>query len=191
MSTESGPAESGVPELPVEDGGSSAPRSLIDRMTGMVAIFGGLLAVAVAVLATVSVLSRWLFNAPIDGDFEYVKMATAVAVFAYLPYAQARRANIMVDTFTGRLSEGRRNALDAFWDLAYALFMGYAAYCLVYGTLAAVRSGETTMQRQILLWPSIAVSTALCLLLAVTAVATALRLLKSTKATPNPAGSTQ
>ena len=70
------------------------PRSLLERLTGVIAIVGGALAFSVAMLATISVGSRWLFNAPIDGDFEYVKMATAIAVFAYLPYTQARRANI-------------------------------------------------------------------------------------------------
>jgi TRAP-type C4-dicarboxylate transport system permease small subunit len=164
----------------------ASPVSFMERLTGNVAMLGGLLALAVAILATVSVLSRWLLNAPIDGDFEYVKMATAVAVFAYLPYTQARRGNIMVDTFTGGLSASARNSLDAFWDLAYALFMGYAAYCLIHGSLDALKSGETTMQRQIAIWPSIALSTGLCLLLAVTAVATAIRLLN-----PKPAGHLQ
>jgi TRAP-type C4-dicarboxylate transport system permease small subunit len=168
------------PDLPVEAGGAIAPpSSAIERLTGAVAILGGLLAIAVALLATTSVLMRWIFNAPIDGDFEYVKMATAVAVFAYLPYAQARRGNIMVDTFTSWLPAGVVRIMDAFWDLVYAAFIGYLTYCLIYGTLAAIQSSETTMQRQILLWPSIALSTALCGLLAVTAVATAWRLLAS------------
>jgi TRAP-type C4-dicarboxylate transport system permease small subunit len=175
-----------LPDLPVEAGGPIAPpSSAIVRFTGWIAILGGLLALAVAVLATTSVLMRWLFNAPIDGDFEFVKMATAVAVFAYLPYTQARRGNIMVDTFTGWLPPGVRNVIDAFWDLIYAGFMGYLFYCLVYGTLGSITSGETTMQRQLLLWPSIAVTTALCGLVAVTAIFTALRLLSSNK----PAGS--
>ncbi len=166
-------------ELPVEAGGQMArPESGIERITGVIAILGGLLALAVALLATTSVVARWLFNAPIDGDFEYVKMATAVAVFAYLPYTQARRGNIMVDTFTGWLPARARDFLDVFWDLAYAALMGYVAYCLVFGTLDAVRSGETTMQRQLVLWPSIAISTALCMLLAVTAIVTALRLMR-------------
>jgi TRAP-type C4-dicarboxylate transport system permease small subunit len=167
-------------ELPVEAGGPSvAPASGVERLTGLVAILGGLLALAVALLATASVLMRWVFNAPIDGDFEYVKMATAVAVFAYLPYTQARRGNIMVDTFTSWLPKRVCQYLDAFWDVVYAVFIGYMAYCMVYGTLAAIQSGETTMQRQILLWPSIALSTALCALLAATAIATAWRLVSS------------
>jgi TRAP-type C4-dicarboxylate transport system permease small subunit len=167
-----------TPELPVEAGGTISPAtSTVERITGGIAIFGGLLAMAVALLATVSVLMRWLFNAPIDGDFEYVKMATAVAVFTYLPYTQARRGNIMVDTFTTALSKRVAAFVDAFWDLAYAALMGYVGYCLIYGTLDAIKSGETTMQRQLVLWPSIALSTALCLVLALTAVATAWRLI--------------
>jgi TRAP-type C4-dicarboxylate transport system permease small subunit len=168
------------PDLPVEAGGpAKPPASAVERLTGAIAVAGGLTALAVAALVTTSVLGRWLFAAPIDGDFEFVKMATAIAIFAYLPYTQARRGNIMVDTFTGRLSPRARVLLDAFWDLAYAALMAFVAYCLVYGTLDAIRSGETTMQRQLLVWPSIAVATALCALLAVTAVVTALRLLNA------------
>jgi TRAP-type C4-dicarboxylate transport system permease small subunit len=166
------------PGLPVEAGGNiTRSSSGIEQLTGAVAMLGGLLAIAVALLATASVLMRWIFNAPIDGDFEYVKMATAVAVFAYLPYTQARHSNIMVDTFTSWLPARACRILDAFWDLVYAAFIGYLTYCLIFGTLAAIQSGETTMQRQILLWPSIALSTALCGLLSITALATAWRLI--------------
>ncbi|MGL4440449.1 MAG: TRAP transporter small permease subunit, partial [Bosea sp. (in: a-proteobacteria)] len=106
------------------------PPPLIERLTGPVAIFGGLLALAVAALVVVSVLGRWLFSMPVEGDFEFVKMATAIGVFAYLPYTQARRGNIMVDTFTGWMGEVAQNRLDAFWDLAYAAFMALCAYGL-------------------------------------------------------------
>jgi TRAP-type C4-dicarboxylate transport system permease small subunit len=162
---------------------STTPPPLLERATGAIAVLGGVLILGVALLVTTSVALRWQFNAPIDGDFEYVKMATAVAVFAFLPYTQARRGNIVVDTFTGWLPARGRHALDALWDVAYAAFMGYVAYCLVNGTWDAIRSGETTMQRQILIWPSIAISTLLCMLLTATAVLTAFRLL-----TARPAG---
>jgi TRAP-type C4-dicarboxylate transport system permease small subunit len=174
-------------DLPVEAGGGGArPETALTRITGAVAVAGGLLALAVAILVTVSVLGRWLFRAPIDGDFEFVKMATAVAIFAYLPFTQARRGNIVVDTFTGGLSPAARNRLDAFWALAYAAFMGFLAYALTLGTMDAIRSGETTMQRQILIWPSIGVSMLLCALLALTALLTGLALLRAAKAEPRP-----
>jgi TRAP-type C4-dicarboxylate transport system permease small subunit len=154
---------------------------MLERLTGVIAIVGGALAFAVAMLATISVGSRWLFNAPIDGDFEYVKMATAIAVFAYLPYTQARRANIFVDTFTGWLPHRANRVLDAFWDLVYAAFMGFVGVCLIYGTLDAIQSGETTMQRQLLIWPSIAISSALCILVALTSVVSAGLLLRTSR----------
>lgn len=167
------------PELPVEAGGQiRPPRGSIEIVANISAVLGGLLALSVALLATASVLMRWLFSAPIDGDFEFVKMATAVAVFAYLPYTQTRRGNIMVDTFTSWMSPRARDLIDALWDLVYAAFMGFVAVSLVIGASEAMRSGETTMQRQILVWPSIAVAAGLCALLTITTLFTAGRLLR-------------
>jgi TRAP-type C4-dicarboxylate transport system permease small subunit len=154
------------------------PSSAWLKLTGAIAISGGLLALAVASLATVSVLGRWLYSSPVEGDFEFVKMATAIAVFTYLPFTQARRANVVVDSFTGWLPQRGRDLLDALWDLVYAGMMGFCAWCLFYGTFDSVRSGETTMQLQIPLWPSIALSLVLCAFLALTAVATAWALLR-------------
>jgi TRAP-type C4-dicarboxylate transport system permease small subunit len=148
---------------------------LLERVTGWIAVGGGLLALGVAVLVTVSVLSRWLAGQPIEGDFEFVKMATAIAVFAYLPYTEARRGNMMVDTFTTWLPAGVTRAMDAFWSLVYAAFMGVIAYCLVHGTMDTIRSHETTMQLQLPLWPAIAIATVLCIGLAVTALMSAIR----------------
>jgi TRAP-type C4-dicarboxylate transport system permease small subunit len=164
-------------EAPDEVEDPVAPPSFgITGITGFIAVLGGLLAFAAAILVTASVSMRWAFSAPIDGDFEYVKMAMAIAVFAYLPYTQVRRGNIMVDTFTTWLPVRLQRLLDAFWDIAYAGFMGYVAYCMTFGAIGMFQSGETTMQRQLVLWPSIAICTALAFLVALTAVLTAARL---------------
>lgn len=155
------------------------PRTpIVARVTSALAVTGGLLALAVAILVTASVLGRWLIGAPIEGDFEFVKMATAITVFLYLPYTQWRRGNIMVDTFTGWISPRARDRLDAFWDLVYAAFAAFLTWCLFFGTTDTIRSGETTMQRQIPLWPSIAISEILVVVLTVTTIATAAKLLR-------------
>lgn len=149
----------------------------VRRLTAAIAMAGGLLALAVATLVVISVLGRWLFSTPIEGDFEFVKMATAIAVFCYLPYAQMRRENIMVDTFTTRLPPRARHLLDAFWDLAYAGFAGLIAYGLAYGAILAARSGESTMQLQIVIWPAIAISAVLAVLLALAALLSAVEMM--------------
>lgn len=149
---------------------------LIERLTGPIAIFGGILALGVAGLVVVSVLGRWLFSMPVEGDFEFVKMATAIAVFAYLPYTQARRGNIMVDTFTGWMGQGARDRLDAFWDLAYGAFMAFCTWGLFNGARDALRTGETTMAVQIAVWPAIALCAVLCALLVITCIGTIARL---------------
>jgi TRAP-type C4-dicarboxylate transport system permease small subunit len=159
--------------------GPSQREPLIERITGNVAMLGGLIALGVAVLVVCSVLGRWLFGTPIEGDFEFVKMATAMAIFAYLPYTQARRGNIIVDTFTGWLPKRAVVLIDAFWDLCYLIFMMFCATGLVVGTAEAFKSRETTMQLQLLVWPVIAVCAALCILLAITSLVTAMRLIGS------------
>ena len=161
--------------LSEEAGAKVTASGAFGRVTSLIALAGGALVLAAALLVVTSVLLRWLLNAPIDGDFEFVKMGMAVAVFAFLPFTQARRGNVMADTFTSRLPRRVQALMEGFWDLAYAALMGFVAYALTFGTLDALRSGETTMQRQIPIWPSIALAAALCALLALTALWTGAR----------------
>ena len=152
---------------PVEAGYS--PGWLV-RATGITAGLGGMLTLGVALLVCTSVLGRWLADRPIDGDFELVKIATGIAVFAYLPYTQARRGNITVDTFTSWLPRRVQAWIDALWDLVYAGIMAVLAVGLAIGASEASASGEATMQLQLIVWPVIA----LCALLAFILVGTAL-----------------
>jgi TRAP-type mannitol/chloroaromatic compound transport system permease small subunit len=172
---------------------AARPPALVERLSGAIAVLGGLLALAVAFLVVASVLGRWLAGmpwanriagaigltlGPINGDFELVQMATAIAVFAFLPYAQARRANIVVDTFTNRLPRRVNALIDAFWDLIYAGMIGVLTACLVVGTIEHYRSGQTTMLLQLIAWPAIAICTVLLALLTLVALATAVRLVR-------------
>ncbi len=159
--------------------------SLVVRLSGIVAVLGGLISLATAIVVVLSVFGRWFKSSafssyvpwigPIDGDFEYVKMGTAIAVFAFLPYAQAMRSNIVVDTFTNRLSTRTVDRMDAFWDLVYAAMMGVLTWCMVLGTRDFLRSGETTMMLQLIVWPAIAMCTALSAVLTLVALVTAVQ----------------
>jgi hypothetical protein len=170
----------------IEAASASPPRpSLIAQISGLVAVLGGIVSLGTALIVTASVFGRWFKGSPyasfapwigpIDGDFEFVKMGTAIAVFTFLPYSQALRSNIVVDTFTGSLSQRTVNWMDAFWDIVYALMMGVLTACMVLGTRDFIKSGETTMMLQLVVWPAIAICTVLSGLLTLVALITAIQ----------------
>ena len=153
--------------------------SPVARVARALAIVGGLLSVASALLVTTSVTLRWLGFGSVNGDFELVQIGVALSVFCFLPLTQARRGNIMVDTFTTWLPLRVQRAMDAFWDFVYAGFMALTAWCLMNGARDALASGLTSAMLGLNLWPVFAATVLLILLLVVTAVDTALQLLRS------------
>ncbi|MBM3568352.1 MAG: TRAP transporter small permease [Alphaproteobacteria bacterium] len=144
------------------------------RVCQAVAVAGGVLTLALALLVMASVLGRWLWGQPVPGDFEFVQMGTALAIFAFLPLAQARGGNVIVDSFTTRLPPRFRNTIDAAWNLVYAATMATIAVSMVRGTLENRDNHTATMVLQLPVWPALAVSTALLILLAAVAAWTAL-----------------
>jgi TRAP-type C4-dicarboxylate transport system permease small subunit len=131
-------------------------------------------------MVVISVGMRWLISYSIPGDIELVQIATALAVFSFLPLCQSRRGNIVVDTFTHRLSPRVRNGLDAFWDLVYALMAGVIAWRLAIGAWDSLRSNTVSMMLDLPVGWAIAACAVMAALLAIVAVETALRLLRDT-----------
>jgi TRAP-type C4-dicarboxylate transport system permease small subunit len=150
---------------------------LVERLSGFIAMVGGLLSLGIAALVVVSVVGRKFYNSPVNGDFEMVQMGTAMTVFSFLAYCQARRGNIVVDTFMTWLPRRAIDIVDAVWDIAYAGMMGLIAYCMTFGVIEHYRSGQTTMLLQLIVWPALAICTALAALVAVVALATAAQLI--------------
>ena len=169
-------------EVPIPGHPAAPPlpeHSPVARVARALAIVGGLLSVASALLVTTSVTLRWLGFGSINGDFELVQIGVALSVFCFLPLTQARRGNIMVDTFTTWLPLRVQRAMDAFWDFVYAGFMALTAWCLMNGARDALASGLTSAMLGLNLWPVFAATVLLIQLLVVTAVDTALQLLRS------------
>jgi TRAP-type C4-dicarboxylate transport system permease small subunit len=171
-----------VTEVPIPGHPAAPPlpeHSPVARVARALAIVGGLLSVASALLVTTSVTLRWLGFGSINGDFELAQIGVALSVFCFLPLTQARRGNIMVDTFTTWLPLRVQRAMDAFWDFVYAGFMALTAWCLMNGARDALASGLTSAMLGLNLWPVFTATVLLILLLVVTAVDTALQLLRS------------
>jgi TRAP-type C4-dicarboxylate transport system permease small subunit len=125
---------------------------LLDRLTLVLALIGGAVLAALALLATVSILGRWWFNTPVWGDVELVQMGTAVAIALFLPYAQRQRAHIIVDFFTTRASAGTRARLDALGGFLLGAICLLLAWRAGVGVLDMRANGETTMVLGMPIW---------------------------------------
>jgi TRAP-type C4-dicarboxylate transport system permease small subunit len=121
------------------------PERRIEAPARLLALVGGILLVSLGVLVTTSVLMRWLLGEGINGEFELVQMGLAVTVFAFLPLCQAKRGNVMVDTFTTWLPRGAQIALDVFWDIVFAAFAAFIAWRLALGAMDAHTNATTSM----------------------------------------------
>ncbi|ECI7685850.1 TRAP transporter small permease [Salmonella enterica subsp. enterica] len=132
------------------------PRSrdiLLGRLAAALALIGGVLVTLAALLVSASVLGRWLFSKPIQGDYEIVGILVGISIFAFLGYTQARNGHIAVDTFTLRLPDRVNSFIDGLWDLILALFLGFFAWGLWTGGLQKRQYGETLSQVQWEIWP--------------------------------------
>jgi TRAP-type C4-dicarboxylate transport system permease small subunit len=159
--------------------GEAGGPGLLSALTRLLAVAGGLLMLTLAGAVTVSVAMRWAINVSVPGDIELVQIATALAVFSFLPLCQATRGNIVVDTFTAGLPSRWRNALDAIWDLVYAAFAAAIAWRLAVGAWDTLRSNTVSMMLGLPIGWAIALCAAAAMFLAIVAAATAMTLLRS------------
>lgn len=160
-------------EAPATPGPSSGAR-WVDRLAAALAVAGGTLTCLAAVLVTVSVLGRWLFNSPIPADYEMVEIAVGVSVFAFLGQTQARSGHIAVDTFTLKLPARVNAAIDGVWDLVLAAFLGFFAWGLFAGGMDSRTNGLTLIQLPWPVWPVYLLCSVLAALACIIAVATAI-----------------
>lgn len=99
----------------------------------------------VALMVTASVLMRWMLSQPITGDVEMVQVGGGLAVLAFLAHGTAMRTNIFVDSFTTRLPARVNDAIDAFWNLAWAAVALVLAERMAVGATEAFGNGSVTM----------------------------------------------
>src|SRR5262245_7839354 len=112
------------------------------RVADSLAIVGGMLSCAMALVVTVSVAGRYLFSAPINGDYDIVGILCGCAIFSFLPYCQLHRGNVLADFFTQKASQRTKAALDAFGNLVFLLAIIMFTWRLYYGMLELRQSSE-------------------------------------------------
>jgi TRAP-type C4-dicarboxylate transport system permease small subunit len=134
------------------------------------AIFGGVLACAMAAIVTISVTGRYLFGWPIPGDYDVVGILCGNAVFAFLPYCQLIRGNVVVDFFTTRAPDRIKSLLDAFGTLLFLVIAVIFSWRLYYGAVDFYRYSEVIAAFNFYRWTTIPFNI-FCLLVLIVVIA--------------------
>ncbi len=114
---------------------SATGRALTALSRGL-AVAGGVALAAAALMTVVSITGRALIPlglGPVPGDFELLSLASAFAVFSFLPYSQITRGQVSVDVLANLLPARARIALGMLGDLAMALAAGVIVWRLWLG----------------------------------------------------------
>jgi TRAP-type C4-dicarboxylate transport system permease small subunit len=148
---------------------------VLERVARGFALAGGVMLLAVTALTVTTVVGRSVFNRPVLGDFELVEIGVAVAVFAFFPYCQLCRGNVVVDFFTRRTGARARAWADAAHSLIYALIAALFAWRLALGGAELRAWGETSMILGVPIWWGFVPIAASMAVLAVVCVYTLLR----------------
>lgn len=109
---------------------------VLTRAAQILALSGGIVVIAMAMVTVVSVTGRaldWAGLRPVPGDFELVEMGCAIAVFSFLPWCQMRRAHVTVDILSERLGARMHALLGFVGDFALTICAGVVLWRLWLG----------------------------------------------------------
>jgi len=128
------------------------------------AIFGGLVLCAMALLTTISVIGRSAISMPVTGDFELIAIGTGVAVFAFLPYCQLVRENVIVDIFMSKTPFKARTFCDFIGNFFYVVIILLMLWRLPLGGIDLYDNDQMTLVLEVPQWWTFPLAV-LCLIL--------------------------
>jgi len=167
-------------------GSSIRPTDPVGRVlfaiSQVLAAFGGVVLFAMALLTAASVTGRAAFSTPIPGDFELVSIGIGVAIFAFLPYCQITRSNVIVDFFMVRAPTRAKAFCDAVGALLYLVIGAILTWRLILGGLDMYQYSERTMTINFPRWTTFPLSVLLMMFLVVVIVYTIWRSIAETRA---------
>lgn len=127
------------------------------------ALLGGGVLFGLIVLTCGSILGRALLPldlgfGPIRGIYDMTEIGIAVAIFAFLPWAQLRETHARVDLFRWVIPNRINHALDIVFNAMMAVVVAVGSYRLYLGMVDKIAYGETTLIAQIPVWYGYAAS---------------------------------
>ena len=118
---------------------------ILSTLARACAILAGLLMTAITLVTCVSLIGRNTIGVTLQGDYELTAVTAGAAVALFLPWAQLRRSNIIVDFFTAKVPGHINAVLDRLGALLLAAVMLLLTWRTTIGGLNAHSSQTTTM----------------------------------------------
>ena len=118
---------------------------LLSALARLCAILAGVLMTAITLVTCASLLGRNTIGVTLQGDYELTAVTAGAAVALFLPWAQLRRGNIIVDFFTAKVPDRINAVLDRFGALVLAAVMMLLAWRTAVGGMSSYSSETTTM----------------------------------------------
>ena len=131
------------------------------------AILAGVLLTAITLMTCGSLIGRNTVGVSIVGAFELTGVAAGAAIALFMPLAQLRRGNIIVDFFTAKLDERTNDKLDR---LGALLLAGIFVLLAWRTTLGGINVWEANSETQIMGFPEWVVYAAMVPAFVLTAV---------------------
>jgi TRAP-type C4-dicarboxylate transport system permease small subunit len=131
------------------------------RISKWLAIFGGVVLSAMAILTSLSVLGRSILLQPVPGDFELVAIGTGISVFAFLPWCQIVRGNVMVDFFMSAAPVRARIFGDVAGGILYLAIASLLTWRMIFGGLDMYNYNELSMTINFPRWTTFPISIAM------------------------------
>ena len=139
--------------------------SLVGRIVVLlakyVAIAGGLVLAAIAVVTLLSVIGRALIPlglSPIPGDVELVEAGVLFAVFSFLPWCQLTAGHATVSILTDRFGARTNTVIVLLTDIVMLLVAVFIAWRHWVGMMDKMQYMETTFILRVPLWWTFAAS---------------------------------
>ena len=118
--------------------------SLQGRLSSALGLLCGLLLFALIALTCTDVVSRYWFNAPVNGAFELTELLLAALIFAALPLTTGAGAHVEVDLLAGLSGPKLRTAMRWLAALVSALVLAILAWRLMVQGLRLSTDGAVT-----------------------------------------------
>jgi C4-dicarboxylate transporter DctQ subunit len=156
---------SGASDVRHGDGALGAVDRAMFGLEKMTALISGYGIFALMLLGVAHIFGRKLFNAPIFGYIDIVEIMMSALVFLGLAYTERLGGHIRMELFVSFLKGRWLWAFELLGVLIGLVIVAVLTYYSYTHAMRAYHSGDTTIDAQLVLWPSkMVVSVSLALL---------------------------